>query len=190
MKRLIFTLFIGMLGLSAFAQTNYEGFDIYGLDSENQVKKVTFGIELSAGSEAGVGLRLQRNFGKYFAWDIFQFKYTFDYTGDEVDYVYGDYHQDYKKTHKMSITTGIRLFTPTFGNNCKIFAAFGYGYGPNSRLVNFYYYDECTYWTHTHAIDCSIGLQYKKFHIGYGLNSHIGWKYRNTDHTVRLGFNF
>lgn len=211
MKRLLIALFVGLLALPTFAQweNTYEGFDIYGFDNGPKVKKNQFGLEFAVGGEAGVGIRLQHNFGKYVAWDILQFKYTYDYTPTDVneeeyeDGVWRHYQDDDCQAHKVAFMTGIRLFTPSFAKDkMKAYLSYGLGYGRTVRHEVRYtsytagpyppysstYHEENFGRNHV-AMDYSIGFQYKKFNFGYGLYALVG-DWGMVDHTLRLGFTF
>lgn len=201
MKRIILSLLVVLSGMAAMAQTTtYEGFGIYGLDVP-KVKKTHFGLELSLAGEVGLGLRIQRNFGKYIAWDILQAKYTYDYTPTEVDeeedgYLYRD---DDCSAHKLAIMTGLRGFSPSFANDkMKMYLSFAAGYGrtmrPELKAYHLGYgytgqaYEDEEWFGHC-AIDFSFGFQYKKFNFGYGLYAMTG-DFGMVDHTIRLGFTF
>jgi hypothetical protein len=207
MKRIVLSLLVVLSGMAAMAQTTeYEGFGIYGLDNGPKVKKNQFGIELAVGGEAGLGIRLQHNFGKYFAWDILQVKYAYNYTGCDIDEEDDDEHRIYvgedKNNHKVGVMTGVRAFTPSFANDkIKGYASFAVGYGrtvfPELSYRDYYssyyggypwYYEENVGHNHC-ALDFSVGFKFKKFHIGYGLFSMTG-DWGMTDHTVRLGLTF
>ena len=207
MKRLLIALFVGLLALPTFAQweNTYEGFDIYGFDNGPKVKKNQFGLEFAIGGEAGVGIRLQHNFGKYVAWDVLHFKWSYDYTATEVDediYEEGEYRHykdDDSQAHKVAIMTGIRAFTPSFAHDkMKGYLSFAVGYGRTVHRELKYstylygygsnYYEE-NYGRNHCAIDFSIGFQYKKFNFGYGLFAMTG-DFGLVDSSLRLGFTF
>lgn len=192
MKRLLLTLLVAILSVTSFAQTTYEGFDIYGLGSTNKVKKSTFGIELGLAKEVEVGIRFQRNFSKYVSWDILQFKYAYDYN---------EMNEKDLALHKLSIMTGVRGFTPSFSKRrvVKFFASFDFGYGPMITRVTESYKDSHYQWynerdakesDHTCAMDFTLGLQLKKWHLAYGLNSHRNGDVKDKEHTLRIGLDF
>jgi hypothetical protein len=173
MKKIIFVLFACIACLqSASAQDYYESSsDIYGLGETNYQKAWTKAVNLSIGDEVNVGLTFRRNFGKYFAWDVWHFGYAYDYSKNNV-------------LHEITILrTGVRLFTPNLGK-VKFFAASGWGiqvYG-------------CDYggWNPGLGIDLEAGLYIgKRFNIAYQANFHRCQKYaEHTDHMIRFGIDF
>lgn len=205
MKALILTLLAAILSISAFAQTDsYEGFDIYGLGTNSELKKSTFGIELGLGgassggngADVEVGIRFQRNINKYLSWDILHFRYGHTGREYEIRDVRNYTREVYPNVHKISVMTGVRVFTPAFNKKktLKVFTALDLGYGPSVTVTPEedmydkmdYFWDE-RFSTHSFALDFSAGLQIKKFHLAYGLNSHHKDGGKMLEHTFRIG---
>lgn len=187
-KRLLFAAIVLCTGLcAARAQTFYESdSDIYGLDSQKKVKAVSHLVEIGFAKGLEAGYKLQRNFNPYLTWDAIGFKYVLE--GDYVPYNY-EGGWEYDIAHKIAIMTGLRAYTPRFGN-WRGFAALHVGF--QEDFYSGYCYD---YWSgyyedlrQAHVIgEFTIGLQYKKFHFGYGLTKPND---AYTFHLLRLGFTF
>lgn len=171
-KRYLLAVVMLWLGLcTTQAQTVYESdSDIYGLGTQKTVKKFTHLIELGLSKGFEASYKVQRNFNPYLTWDILGFKYAL-----EDDYLPNDYEEgwDADLGHKISIVTGIRAYTPKFGQ-WRGFAALDLGY-----QHDFYGACEHDYWWYDEVDDrkphfiseFTIGLQYKKFHFGYGFTA-------------------
>lgn len=190
MKKYLFSILLLLAGfLAADAQTLYDfESDIYGLNEKETIKKTSRALEIGIAKEFEIGFRFQRNFNKYLSWDILGIKYAYDFSEGEV---VGDYYSievDYR--HEFSLTTGIRLFTPKIGQ-MKFFAALDFGYQQDWQDCYYSYYgDKYGLESRPHFLtEFSIGLQFKKFYLGYGLSKTTG-DFRHTDQMVRLGFNF
>lgn len=197
MRRLVAILFIAFLCVPGFAQkTNvYEGFDIYGLDTAKKPKKNSFAIDLGIAQQFKLGVRWQRNFGRYFAWDILAFKYTRDWSEENWNYSDGG---NADNTNEIALTTGVRGFTPAFANKkLKGFVSFALGYGGcwHNDFYSYYssYRDE-EQSSHC-AIDFTFGLQIcDRFSIAYGLDAMQGdnseFDMDKVGHSLRLSVNF
>ena len=200
MRHLVAILFVGLLCVPGFAQkTNvYEGFDIYGLDTAKKPKKNSFAIDLGIAQQFKLGVRWQRNFGRYFAWDILAFKYTRDWS--EENWNYSDGKAD--NTNEIALTTGFRGFTPAFANKkLKGFVSFALGYG--GCWHNGYWHNDYSYYYSYYgvelsnhcAIDFTFGLQIcDRYSIAYGLDAMKGdnseFDMDKVGHSLRLSVNF
>lgn len=171
MKKIIFLLFACfacMQGVSA--QDFYESSsDIYGLGKTNYQKKWVRTFNFSIARQVELGLNFRRNFGRYFAWDVYGFSYGYHFgkrivkyessytkpkSSDNDEYTTTDKDEG-KVSHEFKFArTGIRAFTPQMGN-LKFFAALGVG-GEymfcdkiNSHTVSEYnsYYTYTSGWT-------------------------------------------
>lgn len=190
MKKIVLIILVALGTLPTSAKKNviYEGFDIYDLDAGSNTKKSYFAFELGAGNELEMGFRYQKNFGKYFAWDIFGVKYALDYTISDDSFA-----------HELTVETGIRAYSPAFARGkVKAFVSFDAGYGLSSCEYEYGYYDGWRGWqseeereiNHHFAMDLTIGLQFKdKFYIGYGFGNLTG-DISHSDHEARIGINF
>ena len=201
MRRLVAILFIAFLCVPGFAQkTNvYEGFDIYGLDTAKKPKKNSFAIDLGIAQQFKLGVRWQRNFGRYFAWDILAFKYTRDWSEENWNYSDGG---NADNTNEIALTTGVRGFTPAFANKkLKGFVSFALGYG--GCWHNDYWHNDYSYYYSYYgvelsnhcAIDFTFGLQIcDRFSIAYGLDAMQGdnseFDMDKVGHSLRLSVNF
>lgn len=200
MRRLVAILFIAFLCVPGFAQkTNvYEGFDIYGLDTAKKPKKNSFAIDLGIAQQFKLGVRWQRNFGRYFAWDILAFKYTRDWSEENWNYSDGGKADN---TNEIALTTGVRGFTPAFANKkLKGFLSFALGYG--GCWHNGYWHKDYSYWydygveqSNHCAIDFTFGLQIcDRYSIAYGLDAMQGcnseFDMAKVGHSLRLSVNF
>lgn len=155
---------------------------------------------------------------KYVTWDILSLGYERDYTKDctkyqgwDRQYVDGDYYYTGLTddgSHIVKLTTGIRCFSPKFAG-MRAFMALNVGYGAEWRkegpLVEdddyrkltadeIYGDDPDDYYeqadaAHHVAVDFTIGVQFSKFYVGYGLNA-LGKRPSSTNHVVRLGVTF
>ena len=194
MKKVVFSIFAVMLALPSFAKKDvYEGFDIYNLGT-NKPKKSVLALDFGVGTGVYAGLRYQVNFGKYFAWDVLSARYTYDYMGDENWERSGGYYAD-GAPHELAITTGFRLFTPTFASGkLKAFLSAGVGYGA-SHFDN-YYERNSNYkgdeWQHTAVVPLTAGLYIKdKFYFGYGYTFYGSGYWKNCfSHFASFGLNF
>lgn len=131
-------------------------------------EKLSWHGEAGIGSEIEIGARVQYNFNQYVSWDMLHAKYAFDYNKG------GNFSE-------ISLTTGVRGYSPTFGPEMKAFAAFDLGYG--MAFDNYFH-------SNHFAIDFTIGLQYKKnLYFGYGLGS-LRSNGAHKDHLLRIGWNF
>lgn len=135
--------------------------------AENFTKGLNWAAEAGVGTELELGLRAQYQFNKYLAWDVLHAKYAYDYNE----------HHDF---NELTLTTGLRGFTPTFGPGLKAFAAIDLGYGlmwKDGNSSNF-------------AMDFTTGLYvWKGLYMGYGLGllHHDG---NHKDHLFRIGYEF
>ena len=196
MKKIIFVLFACIACLqSASAQDYYESSsDIYGLGETKYQKAWTKAVNLSLGSQVSVGFTFRRNFGKHFAWDVWNFGYAHDYMKREI--WYKDFSKYSDVSHEITVfRTGIRLFTPKLGK-VKFFAAAGWGlqmYNYESwRKSDYVYNIKDSGWCPGMGIDLEAGLYIgKKFNIAYQANIHACQpKTKHTDHMIRFGIDF
>ncbi len=138
------------------------------MSAQDIEKGFSFASEVGIGSELELGVRAQYNFNKYFALDLPVVKYAYDY---------GDY-----SVNEITLQTGVRFFSPTFGPDLKVFTALDMGYGNM-----FDSYDN----VHCFAMDYTIGLYvWKGLYVGYGYGAMIKDGERYNDHEVRVGYNF
>jgi hypothetical protein len=189
MKKIIFVLFACIACLqSASAQDYYESSsDIYGLGETNYQKAWTRAVNLSIGDQVNVGFTFRRNFGKYFAWDVWHFGYAYDYSERKI------WHDGYKSdvTHEITIfRTGIRLFTPNLGK-VKFFAATGWGFDYSECDYPDNYYKDSS-WKPGMGISLEAGLYIgKRFNIAYQATFHrCQPRINHTDNMIRFGIDF
>ncbi len=192
MKKLLLTVcMIAASAFSALAQTEYSGFEIYGLGNKPRVKKITHSFELGIGNEIQAGYRIHYNFNKYLTWDMLGLQYANDCWGDDERDVYSDDEEDdaiFDAFSEIAITTGVRGFLP-LGSSVKLFAALNLGYGHVwAEECDYYndYYDEAYLGFLT---DFSVGIRVKKISLSYGLQ-HITHRFSHIDHVARLAVTF
>lgn len=183
-------LLVTLLSVPAFSQTDsYEGFDVYDLGTKADFKRSTFGIELGLGQDADygdgpeveVGMRFQRNFTKWLSWDILSLKYG--HTNNEYEeYYFGRHNYEEAAINKVSLMSGVRFFTPSLlaKKKLSLYLSFDFGYG-----YSFGDRDN----VHAVATDLSFGIQFKRVHMGYGLDCHKnpGSDGRLMAHSFRIG---
>ena len=209
MKKIIFLLFACFAFMqNVSAQDYYESdSDIYGLGEARYQKKWNKSLSVSVGQQIEAGLTFRRNFGRYFAWDVYGFSYGHDFYGWRTDYDSKKYAEERTDVdHEIKFCrTGIRAFTPQWGK-IKFYAAYGaaaevilcerkcydyiYGYGYSSLQK---VHDDDVKTTAALCIDVQAGMYIgKKFSIGYQANFHSqGDCYINhTDHMVRMAIDF
>ncbi len=152
MKKFLLMISVMMLSVSSLKAQELKGFNV--------------AAEVGVGNELELGLRAQHNFSEYLAWDVLHVKYAYDYNK------HGDFSE-------ISLTTGLRGFSPSFGPDVRAFAAVDLGYGGMwSDYVSAF------------AMDFTIGLQVKEhLYLGYGLGlmHHDG---NHKDHLFRIGWMF
>lgn len=198
MKKIIFVLFACIVCLqNASAQDYFESSsDIYGLGETNYKKAWTKAANLSLGSQISVGFTFRRNYGNYFAWDVWNFGYAYDYTHREI--LYGkSLNKLSDVSHEITVfRTGVRFFTPSLGK-VKFFAAAGWGfqmYNIEKKSYSSYglYSGSDSAWDPGMGIDLELGMYIgKKFNIGYQANFHrCQESVKHTDHMVRFGLDF
>lgn len=203
MKRLIFTLALAAAALTGAQAQNEDLYDndVYMETGTTEVKHNSFLMGIGAGSAFDINFRWNHQFGRfqYLTWDILSFGYQADYTKDYDDI--DDWNERYSDgvSHTFKLTTGLRGFSPSFGNNMRVFAALNVGWGTELRDIqwrsDWRYDDEWepdgNEWLQHAAIDFTIGLQFNKCYIGYGINSLVAGDCPNSiDHVVRLGVRF
>ena len=137
------------------------------LMAQNPDKGLSWAVETGIGTEWEIGGRAQYNFNQYVAWDVLNAKYALDY-GDGGNF------------NEVTITTGVRGFSPTFGPGMKAFAALDLGYGAAFKDG----------WnTNNFALDFTAGVYViKGLYLGYGLG--FLNKGNHKDHLLRIGVNF
>lgn len=136
------------------------------LSAQNIMQDATWSFEAGVGSELEMGLRAQRNFNEYVSWDILHAKYAFDYNKG------GNFNE-------LTLTTGIRGYSPSFGPDLKAFAALDLGYGLSwpDAYSNF-------------ALDFSLGVYvWRNVYVGYGLGL-LHHTDNHKDHVLRVGIDF
>jgi len=191
MKRIAYIFFIALLSIPVHAKKNiYEGLDIYGIENSNVPKKSNFVFDLGVGKKIELGFHFQKNFNKYFAWDIVSLKYTADWQAG--DWAAEEYL--FNVSHDLTLTTGVRAFTPSFASKkLKGFVSFGIGYGSAwINCDNYWRYDDETDTEQSNhcAIEMTFGLQFNdKLSIGYGLSSLPGDRSK-LGSSLRLGIIF
>lgn len=152
MKKLFIIAAMALSASSLFAQSE---------------KGFKWAAEIGLGTEFELGARAQYNFNKYVAWDVLTAKYAYDY---------GKWYN----LNEITIQTGVRGFSPTFGPDMKAFAALDLGYGNqfNGGGISCF------------ATDITLGVYvWKGLYAGYG----VGILSRNgshTDHLFRIGYEF
>lgn len=157
-------------------------------DVTDSKPKFTPAAEFGTGNDLEIGFRGQMNLHKFVSWDIVHAKYAADFT-----------HED-EVIHEVTLETGVRGFTPTFGKtNLRVVGALDLGYGgsvrkspknapynPNTHLRPIT--SDRTNWTNHMALDVTVGLYVtKSLYIGYGLGL-LGGSHHHIDHLARVGF--
>lgn len=128
---------------------------------------LSFAAEAGVGTEAEVGLRAEYKLEKWLSWDVLHAKYAYDY---------GDY-----AVHEITLTTGLRAFTPTFGPKLRGFAALDLGYGRMFKDGD---------GLNAFALDLTVGVQVTpKLYLGYGFGL-LAKDGSHKDHLLRIGYNF
>jgi len=137
------------------------------LMAQEENKGFSFAAEAGIGSEFEIGARAEYGLNKYLSWDALHVKYAYDWNQG------GDWNE-------LTLTTGLRGYTPTFGPGVKAFAALDLGYGLTFNGD----------WSNSNfALDFTIGIKYKNWYAGYGLGTlHNDGTHK--DHLFRLGLNF
>ena len=205
MKKIIFLLFACFACMqTTSAQDYYESSsDIYGLGNTSYQKKWNKSVHFAIAKQVEAGLTFRRDFGPYFAWDVYGFSYAYDYKScDNVN-------------HECKIArTGLRGFSPTFGK-AKIYTALGFGFEMinyvgtevyfRQRYVNYgygygygyyetdYYTEEVNNWSPAMCIDFQLGIYLTKtLSVGYQINSHkLGdGNSDHLDHMIRVAIDF
>ncbi|MBP5380905.1 MAG: hypothetical protein J6Y39_04140 [Bacteroidaceae bacterium] len=152
-------------------------------NAQNPDKGMSWAVEIGAGTELEIGGRLQKNFNKYFAWDVAVLKYAFDYNPSITwyDWNTGALYKISNNWHEVTIQTGVRGFSPKYYKEMKAFAALDMGYGAAFGDG----------WNSNHfALDFTIGTYVVKgLYVGYGLGV-LCANGNHTDHLVRIGYNF
>lgn len=155
MKKMFVLLLVMVLGATS-------------MKAQNTGKNPSWAAEFGIGSELELGARAQYGLNQYLSWDVLHLKYAFDY-GD-VNF------------HELTLTTGLRGYSPTFGPKLKAFAALDLGYGGITS--------QYTDWTNCFALDFTIGLYVmKNLYVGYGLGV-LANDGSHKDHVLRIGYNF
>ena len=130
MKKIIFLLFACFAFMqNVSAQDYYESSsDIYGLGEAKYQKKWSRSLSVSIGQQLEAGLTFRRNYGRYFAWDVYGFSYGHDFYGWRTDHNSKKYAEERTDVdHEIKFCrTGVRAFTPQWGK-IKFYAAYGAG---------------------------------------------------------------
>lgn len=128
---------------------------------------LSWALEAGIGTEFEVGGRAQYKLNNYLAWDVLNLKYAYDY---------GDY-----AVNEITLTTGLRGFSPKFDNGMRLFGALDLGYGNMFRD---------SHNTSCFALDFTVGVYVtKNLYAGYGLGV-LAKDGSHTDHLLRVGYNF
>lgn len=151
---------------------------------KNPFEKYDLGIELGYGydSSFNVAIRGQWHFNKYLTWDMLQIRRASDFNNT---------YDSHKWSDTYAITTGLRVYTPTFGPDMKLFASAATGWG-------YYYtcdkpekwYKESKKYNKTHNLDADFsgGLFWKCLYISYSyqlLHNNSRGNYGN--HFINIG---
>lgn len=168
------TLLIAALVLSASSLWAQEGRGGYPY-------KCGMGADFGYGTALNVGVRGQYYINKNLTWDFLQYRAIGDFnnTLDSHDYF-----------NALSLTSGLRAYTPEFGRHFKAFAAAGMGWGfsyTNDKGESTWYNK-----THNFATDLSAGLfVWGGLYVGYNCQIiHNGSCGTRVDHAATVGFEF
>lgn len=138
--------------------------------AQERIKNETkFGAELGIGSELELGLRGELQLNDYLSWDILHAKYARDW-------------QKNWSFNELSLTTGVRAYSPEFGPDLKAFGALDLGYGLMFKGGSGS--------TSCFALDFTLGIQINEHWYagyGFGMMSHDG---AHKDHLLRVGYCF
>lgn len=208
MKKIIFLLFACFaLTQSVSAQDYYESSsDIYSLGKTDFQKKWVRTFSISVAEQVEAGFNIRRNFGRYFAWDVYGISYGYDYFGcrDNIDV-----------NHEIKpIRMGVRGFTPQLGR-FKLYAAVGvaaevllydrvytegghyeYTYSPYGYSSTWIEGEEYRKSSESGAmcVDLQVGLYISnRVSIGYQANFHLladKGRAEHNDHMFRLAIDF
>lgn len=169
------TLLIAALALSATSLWAQEGRGGYPY-------KYGAGFDFGYGTGLNAAVRGQYYINKNLTWDFLQYRGFLDFnnTLDSHDYF-----------NALSLTSGLRAYTPEFGRHFKAFAAAGVGWGfsyTNDKGEGWTLYNK----THNFAADLSAGLfVYGGLYVSYGCYIlHNGSSGNRVDHAVSVGFEF
>lgn len=167
------TLLIAALVLSASSLWAQEGRGGYPY-------KYGAGFDFGYGTGLNAGVRGQYYINKNLTWDFLQLRGITDFNNpvDTHDYF-----------NALSLTSGLRAYTPEFGPHLKAFAAAGLGWGFS------YTSDKGKGWTlynktHNFAADLSAGLfVWGGLYVGYNCHIiHNGSCGTRVDHAATVGF--
>lgn len=152
---------------------------------KNPCEKYDFGYDLGYGydSSFNMAIRGQWHLNKYITWDMLQWRWAEDFNNSY------DFHK-YSMTN--ALTTGLRVYTPTFGPGMKAFAAAGAGWGHYFTWDKAEHFlgkvDHCSK-THNFAADFSAGLfVWHGIYLSYGyqlLHNNSRGNYGN--HFINIG---
>jgi len=210
MKKIIFLLFACFAFMQNVAAQDYydSSSDIYGLGETKYQKKWFRSLSLSGAKQVEAGLTFSRNYGRYFAWDVYGFSYGHDLYGWRTDMESKEYAMETTNIdHEIKFCrTGIRLFSPQWGS-IKLYGACdvnaevivcerlcydyrnnGYGKYTLEKVL-----EKKTKPTAALCVDVQAGLYIgKKFSIGYQASIHrLGDCYiEHVDHMARLALDF
>lgn len=153
MKKIFTWMAVVLLGATSVKAQNPDG--------------LSWAVEAGVGTEFEVGGRAQYKLHDYVAWDVLNLKYAYDY---------GKY-----SANEISLTTGLRGFSPTFAQDMRLFAGLDVGYGnrfKDGHSVNCF------------AMDLTLGVYLtKNLYAGYGFGM-LANEGTHKDHLFRIGYNF
>ena len=210
MKKIIFLLLAGFAFMQNLSAQDYveSNSDIYGLGETNYQKKWVRTLNVSVLKQAEVGFNIRRNFGRYFAWDVYGLSYGYDYFGRRLFEEDITYIKEFDINHEITwARTGIRLFSPQLGS-FKLYASAGAGaevllydkinttYGGYTSVWGPYETeDRDNKVTPALRIDVQVGFYISdRISVGYQANFHRLCDRKglaeHTDHLVRLAIDF
>lgn len=129
MKKTILLLLAGFAFMQNLSAQDYvdSSSDIYGLGETNYQKKWVRTLSVSVLKQAEVGFNVRRNYGRYFAWDVYGLSYGYDFFGKRTFEEELTYKKEIDINHEITwARTGIRLFSPQWGS-FKFYASAGAG---------------------------------------------------------------
>lgn len=156
---------------------------------KNPCEKYDFGLELGYGYDSSLNgvFRGQWHLNKYITWDMLQWRWAQDLNNA---------YDSHKFSMTNALTTGLRVYTPTFGPGMKLFASTGAGWGhyctwdkPEKKWS--WKGPEKYNKTNNLAADFGGGLFWQCFYISYNyqhLHNNSRGNYGN--HFINIGIEF
>lgn len=152
--------------------------------TESYPYKLGLGMAFGYGSALDFTIRAQYHFNKHVTWDMLQFKDAEDFNSHIDNHNYSE---------SMSLTTGLRAYTPTFGRGFKAFASAGVGWGRYHTMDKaIFFRPTADFYNKTHnlAADFSTGLfVWQGVYVSYNCQLlHNNGRGNHVNHFANIGF--